>query len=211
MQMTYISVWSCAITALIAFLGAIFLFRIWHNQENRLPTDLPLLFSLSFLGTAANMTIYVLPSILIIEPSLTLFKIRSLAVGLATIPMAGMVLNIWLPNYARWHIRSMILIVFYWITVLLFVQSEPLIIVLTVPILLMFALALVVTFAITWKTHRLREVRSELIVIGLLIAVVFQALKVPLLVAGLEYVGFMMTTVMIFLVTLGLLNPWHRE
>ncbi len=209
--MTYVSAVFCSLTALIAFIGSIFLYRIWAHQESRLPTDLPFLFSLSFFGTAVNMVIYVLPSLFLIDSTLTLFKIRSLAVGLATIPLIGMVLNIWLPHLSRWHVRTMVAIMIYWVLVLLLVQSEPLIILLTSPIILVFAIALTVTFAITWKTGRLREVRSDLIVLALTVAVISQALKVPLLVAGLEYIGFMMTTAMIFLVTLGLLNPWKPQ
>lgn len=211
MQITDLTFFPSIITAIAAIIGAVLLYNIWRKQENRLTSDLPLMFSLTFVGTAANMLIHAIPILLAMEPTLILFRMRSLAIGLTIVPMAGMVFNIWLPRFIKWHTRGMLGLFAYWLAVVIIGPSEPAIILLTVPILMVFAIALTATFAITWKTGRLKEVRSDLLVVALIMAVLSQGLKVPLMNAGLDLLAYLMTMTMIVLVVLGLLNPWKKE
>lgn len=210
MQFTDPTLIPSLLTAVVAALVATYLFRLWHRQQVKMYTDLPIMFCLCFIGTTANMLIHAIPILLQLEQTLFLFRIRSFAIGLSVIPMMGMVLNIWLSKYEKWHIRSLIAVVGYWFVVVFLGTTEELIILLTVPILLAFTLGLTATFVITWKTQRLQEVRSDLLVVALILAFLSQALKVPLMAAGLDPFVYLLTTAMMIMVGLALVNPWYK-
>jgi hypothetical protein len=125
--------------------------------------------------------------------------------------MMGILLHIWLPKFAKWHLRFLVAIVFYWALVASLGPNQTSIILLTVPVLLVFTLGLIVTFAITWKTGRLKEVRSDLLVASLLLAFSTQALKVPFLIWGLDAMTYLLNVAMMILIALALVNPWYHR
>ncbi len=211
MQFTDPTLLPSLITAFVGFVVASYLFSLWYRQSARMYTDLPLMFSLSILGTGVNMLIHAIPLVLQTESTLALFKVRSLAIGLSVIPMMGILLHIWLPKFAKWHVRLLVTIVFYWTLVASFGLNQTSIILLTVPVLLVFTLGLTVTFAITWKTGRLKEVRSDLLVVSLLLAFSTQALKVPFLLLGLDAMTYLLNVAMMILIAIALINPWYHR
>jgi hypothetical protein len=105
----------------------------------------------------------------------------------------------------------MAIIFVYWVVVAAFGPDEATIMSLVIPVLLVFNLAMIVTFAITWKTGRLKEVRSDLLVFGLSLAFVSQGLRVTLLNAGLSVVGDVFNLLMLFIISLALVNPWYKK
>lgn len=207
MDLTFVSSF---FTAIITIFVSVYLFRLWKKQPTRLYTDLPFMFSLSFLGTAGNMLVNSAPGLLQIEYSFALFQLRAIIICLSIIPMLGMVLHIWLPRFAKWHYRVMAAIVAYWVAVVLFAPDEGTLMTLVVPVMLLFTLALLATFAITWKTGRLKEVRSDLLVFGLVLALFSQGLRVTLLNAGLSVVGDVFNLFMLAFISLALVNPWYK-
>jgi hypothetical protein len=210
MQITDLSLISPILTAGVAFLVALYLYQLWHRQPTRMFTDLPLMFSLSFVGTAANMTASAIPLLLQMEETFTMFRVRSLFICLSVIPMLGITLSIWIPRLAKWHPRIMAGIVVYWTLVALFGPTVELIMIMTVPILLVFTVVLMATFTITWRTGRLKEVRSDLLVVSLLMAFLSQALRVTFMNAGLSVVGDVFNLIMILGIGIALVNPWYR-
>ncbi|MFW9933747.1 MAG: hypothetical protein ACFFDR_13995, partial [Candidatus Thorarchaeota archaeon] len=102
-------------------------------------------------------------------------------------------------------------IVAYWLVVVAFAPDEALLMTLVVPVMLFFTVCLLATFAITWKTGRLEEVRSDLLVFGLVIALFSQGLRVTLLNVGLSVVGDILNLVMLACISLALVNPWYRS
>ena len=211
MQILDISFLSTFTTSIITFFVAGYLYRLWRGQSTRLLTDLPLMFGISFLFTGAHMFLNAAPGLMLIEYSLTLFRVRAFFICLSVIPMLGIVLHIWLPRFAKWHNRFLAAIVVYWMAVAAFGPDEATIMLLVIPVLLVFNLALTVTFAITWKTGRLKEVRSDLLVVGFSLAFVSQGIRVPLLNAGLSVVGDVINMLMLFLISLALVNPWYKK
>jgi hypothetical protein len=99
----------------------------------------------------------------------------------------------------------------YWVAAAAFAPDEGMIMLLVIPGMLVFNLSLVATFAITWKTGRLKEVRSDLLVFGLSLAIVSQGLRVTLLNAGLSVVGDVINLLMLFIISLALVNPWYKK
>jgi hypothetical protein len=207
MDITFISSFS---TAIITAIVSVYLFRLWYKQSSRMYTDLPLMFSLSFLATAVNMFLNAAPVLLQIEYTYSLFQIRAFFICLSVIPMLGMVLHIWLARFAKWHIRIMVLIVAYWLAVTLLAPDESTLMALAIPVMLVFTLSLIATFVVTWYTGRLKEVRSDLLVFGLALAFVSQALRVTLLNAGLGVVGDILNLFGLVAVSLALVNPWYN-
>jgi hypothetical protein len=82
---------------------------------------------------------------------------------------------------------------------------------LVMPLIMVFGLSMIATFAITWKTGRLKEIRSDLMVISLVIGIFAQALQVPLMTTYFFYVPDALTTVSILGITLALTNPWFKR
>ena len=189
---------------------AIYLFRSWLRQDARLYTDLPLMFGVISFAQAINMLLQNLPRGGWVEPTLELFKIRAFVIAGTAVPLLGVVLHIWLHKYQKYHIRAMILTATYWLVTTILAPSEMVIMILHIPILLTLMLAMLVTFVITWRTGRLNEVRSDVLVLALVIGVIGQGIKAPLTAMGLEIVPDILSMVMMTLATIGLSNPWFK-
>jgi hypothetical protein len=67
---------------------------------------------------------------------------------------------------------------------------------------------MVVTFAITWKTGRLKEVRSDLMIVSLLIGFISQVIKVPFQTAGLDWIPVSIAAMSGVIAAVALSNPW---
>ena len=210
MQVIDITTLSSFTTAIITYFVSAYLFHLWYRQPSRMYSDLPFMFSLSFFGTGSNMLVNSAPGLLNIEYTFALFQLRAIIICISVIPMLGMVLHIWLPRFAKWHYRIMAAIVVYWLAVVALAPDEAVLMTLVVPVMLFFTICLIVTFAITWKTGRLEEVRSDLLVIGLTMAIFSQGLRVVLLNAGLSMVGDVLNLVMLAFISIALVNPWYK-
>jgi hypothetical protein len=95
-----------------------------------------------------------------------------------------------------------------WIVICIFSPNETLILTLLIPSLLVFDLGMVVTFAITWKTGRLKEVRSDLMIVSLLIGFVSQIIKMPFQEAGMDWIPVTIAAMSGVLAAIALTNPW---
>ncbi|RDE15015.1 MAG: hypothetical protein C4K47_03295, partial [Candidatus Thorarchaeota archaeon] len=155
-------------TSVFSITIAVFLISVWVRQKNHLYTDLPLLFGVMFMAQALNSIVRTLPTLGIIEASLLLFRLRTLVILAVVFPLALVVLHIWLPRIRDKYSRVLGVLAAYWIVVTTLAPSEDLIMLLCIPILLVLDLAMIVTFSITWKTGRLKEVRSSLMVLAFL-------------------------------------------
>ena len=83
--------------------------------------------------------------------------------------------------------------------------------VMVIPWILGFGLLMLVTFAITWKTRRLKEVRSDLMIVSIIFGLVSQVLRVPLLGSVFFYVPdvFLMLSMLFIAIAFG--NPWYKK
>jgi len=199
---------SGVLTILVTVSMSIFLGWKWLKQEVRLMTDLPLVFAIAGICNTLNALFLTLPAIGVLEPSLELFRLRSIAIGGAIVPVTGALLQIWASSKAKYHNRIVLLLSIYWFAVAILGTSEALIMSLTIPPLLVISLAMMTTFIITWKTGRLKEVRSDLLVLSSLFMIVSQVMRVPLLSTPLFYIpDIALMGSMIFL-AIGIANPW---
>ena len=199
------------LTITVSVAMSIFLGWKWLKQEVRLMTDLPLVFAISGICQVLNALFLTLPAIGVLEPSLELFRLRSIAIGGAIVPVSGAMLQIWASSKAKYHNRIVLLLAIYWFTVALLGTSEALIMSLTIPPLLIISLVMMFTFIITWKTGRLKEVRSELMVITSIIMIVSQIIRVPLMSTSLFYIPDILLMVSMICLGLGIANPWYSR
>lgn len=195
------------LTALLSAVLSVYVIRLWYRQENRLSTDLPLMFGITFVGQAVNNVMLALPLMGFVAATLLYFKIRALWLVLTIFPLLGVVVNIWLPKHRRHHTRILALLMLYWILVAVLSPTEEIVIRLHMPVILMLTLAMVATFAIVYKTGRLKEVRSELIVITFALGTVGQAIKAVL---QLDFMTQVFTAIGTVLIVIALVNPWYR-
>ena len=198
-------------TVVIAVSLSGYLGRKWLSQENRLITDLPLVFAVAFVGQAFNIAIVTLQHIGILPLTMIFFRIRTIGIGGSIIPVFGAILQIWAPSIQKYHNRLVYLLTLYWLGIDFLVDSETLIMSLLIPVLLVLGLMMMATFMITLRTGRLKEVRSDLMVLSVLFGLVSQVLRVPLLTTSLFYLPDVLLTISMILTAVAFGNPWYNR
>ena len=199
-------------TVFISAVIGTYLGRKWLSQQVRLLTDLPLVFAIAFVSQAFNIMIVTLQHIGLLETTMILFRIRSITIGGSIIPILGALLQIWAPRIQKYHNRMVYALAFYWISIALIGPTEELIMILTIPVMIILGIMMMFTFLITWRTGRLKEVRSELMIISVLFGMASQILRVPLLATPLFYVPDVLLTISMIVTAIAFANPWyHRE
>lgn len=89
--------------------------------------------------------------------------------------------------------------------------TESFIMITTIPMILIFGIVMIVTFAITWKTGRLKEVRSDLMVVSLICGMSSQVLRVPLLATGFFFVPDILLMMSMIVTAFAFGNPWFKR
>ena len=199
------------VTIILSLMMSTYLGRKWYRQKVRLMTDLPLVFAISGICQTLNILLLTLPNIGMLEPSMELFRLRSMVIGGAIVPILGAILQIWAPSYQRYHKRFVILVILYWFSVALLGTSEAIIMILTIPVLLVISIVMMLTFIITWKTGRLKEVRSELVIASVFFMMISQILRVPFMLTSLFYIPDILLAASMVSITLGITNPWYSR
>ncbi len=199
-------------TILFSAVISVYLGRQWYRQEVRLITDLPLVFAISFVSQTLNMIILTLPNLGVLAPSMELFRLRSVIISGATVPVLGALLQIWAPSIQKYHNRLVYVLLIYWVSIALFGVTEQFVMIMTIPVILGLGIMMMFTFVITWRTGRLKEVRSDLMIISVLFGMASQVMRVPLISTPLFYLPDILLTVSMVVGALALTNPWyHRE
>jgi hypothetical protein len=206
-----IVLYSNILIGIITFSMGAYLLHLWYKQETRLVSDLPLVFGISFTTQSMNNTIVSLANLGIIEMTMSVFRVRSLLIGGSVVPILGAILNIWAPRYSKYHTRLVTLFAAFWVITGLILPTQELIMILHIPLMLVFGLMLVATFFITWKTGRLKEVRSGMMVVGTFLGIIGQGARVPLLNSPFFFVPDILLLVSMVVVLVALTNPWYHR
>ena len=201
---------STIITILVSTSVGLYLLRLWYKQSNRLITDLPLVFAVTTLSHACQILVLALQNLGILDTSLPIFRVRSLIISGSIIPVVGAVLQIWAPRIQRHHMKIIAGVGAYWWLIALFGVSEPIIMTATIPLILIAGIMMLVTFIITWKTGRLKEMRSELMVIAVPPAMASQLLRVALLNTAFFFVPDLLLTISLVITGLAFLLPKRK-
>lgn len=196
------------VTVILSTILSSYLIHFWFKQQNRMYTDLPLMFGITFFAQAVNNLMLALPNLGIVEASILYFRLRSLWITATVFPMIGVLVAIWLPRYQKYHVRMMALFVLYWISIALLIPTEEMIILFHMPLIILLTLGMVITFAITWKTKRLKEVRSELVVFSFGIGFIGQIVRT---IPGLDIITQIITLIGTISIVLALVNPWKQR
>lgn len=199
-----------ATVVLSASLG-FYLFHHWYRQENRLTSDLPLVFAISFVTQALNTLILLITNMDIIPMTMNLFRVRATLIAGSVVPVIGALLEIWLPKIRKYHNWIIIAFITYWIGIILLGTTQEFIMTFLIPMIMIGGVGMMLTFIVTWKTGRLKEIRSDFIVLGSVLGMLSQAIRVPLLATRLFFLSDIILTASIIVVFLGLTNPWYRR
>ena len=201
---------SITIVIISAIVGT-YLLRLWFKQSSRLLTDLPLVFAITAISHACQTLVVALSTLGIIEPSLDFFKLRSIIISASIIPVLGALLQIWAPRIQKYHMRLLMGVTAYWLLVVFFGTSDSFIMTLTIPLILLVGLMMMVTFIITWKTGRLKEIRSGVMVISLPVIMASQILRVPLLETSLFYVPDILLVISLIITVFAFVKPKNKR
>ena len=189
---------------IVSALVAVYLLWLWYRQENRIYTDLPLMFGITFASMAMNALIQTLTLTEIVPATMDVFRIRALVISGSAFPLLGALLNIWLPRFQKYHVHIMVSLIAYWVFISIIGPSESFVMTLLIPLMM-------ITFAITWRTGRLKEVRSDLMILTLLIGFVSQIIRVPMTTIGLDFIPISITAMSAVIGGLALANPWYHQ
>ncbi len=201
---------SLATMALSGGIG-VYLFRLWRSQPTRLMTDLPLVFAISTIAQAVQIFIGTLPNVGLVAFSMELFRIRAIIICFSIVPIFGALLQIWAPRFQKYHNRSVLLVSAILMATSLVGPSEEIIMVMVIPWILVFGLLMLITFVITWKTNRLKEVRSEIMIVSIIFGLVSQTLRVPLLGSTFFYIPDVFLMLSMVFIAIAFANPWYKR
>jgi len=125
--------------------------------------------------------------------------------------MLGVMLHIWMPSRQKHHSKIVLALCVYWVFAELISPTSEMIMTLTIPPLIFLMIGWLVTFTITWKTGRLKEVRSDLMVIGTIITMFGQVGRIPFTAMGLTFLPDTLNAIGTIFFTLALTNPWYKN
>ncbi len=198
-------------TAILALCLSTYLFHLWKRQANRLYTDLPLMFSIIFISSAISQVLQALPLLGVIGDSVEMFRIRAFVVMVMVIPMVVVLLNVMAPRLRRHHSKITAVSAIYWTAATFIGTSREQIMTLVMPLLLVLMIGWLVMFIITWKTGRLKEVRSDLMVLATLLSIVSQGGKIAMMAMGIGFVADIITAISVITYTVAMVNPWYKR
>ncbi|MHA1929459.1 MAG: hypothetical protein ACTSV2_12865 [Candidatus Thorarchaeota archaeon] len=197
---------------LISVIGGFYLYILWRKQRVRLVTDLPLLFGATFAALGLNFIIMGLMNIGIIPDTLEVLRLRTLfVISAAVIPLVITLIHIWLSRFKKYYTHMIIAFATYWTITTIFSPTEQILMLLLVPAMILPIIAIAVTFTITWKTGRLKEVKSEMLVVSAILIGLSQVGKLVLVSIGLEFIADILSALGTIMGTVGLANPWYRR
>jgi len=199
------------LAGVLSLIGGIYLAYLWYNQSTRLITDLPLVFAFSFILQGVNMFMLSSMNYGILPDTLEMFKIRTFVIGGSVFPFFTIILHIWVSKFSKYFKYVLSILITYWTAVTLFGTSTSMIMIMVLPIMMVVMFGMIFTFAITYKTGRLKEVRSGLILIAMSFMAFSQLSKVALMGLGLAFIADTATVIGTFLIVLAVANPWKKS
>lgn len=198
-------------TAILSLCLSTYLYHLWSKQANRLYTDLPLMFSIIFISSAISQVLQALPLLGVIGDSVEMFRIRAFVVLVMVIPMVVVLLNILAPRLKRHHNKITAASAIYWVAATFIGTSREQIMTLVIPFLLVLMVGWLVMFTITWKTGRLKEIRSDMMVFATILSLVSQGGKVAMMAMGVGFIADIITAISVITYTVAMVNPWYKR
>ena len=188
----------------MSLIGVILIAK-WLRGENRFLTDMPFLFGIAMFFAAAGESLDVLMDLSILPADLVIFKVRTTITSLTMLFYLITTVLIWLNDRPR---LSVAIVVSYTVVLLLVIWLAPeinLVRLWVMPFLFALFFVFVATFILAWYWKRLPDVHGLVMAVGVIIAMIGQALKVPLSTMGLTWISEITDLLGLSILALGLL------
>ena len=169
------------------------------------------MFSIIFISSAVSQVLQALPLLGIIGDTVEMFRIRAFVVLVMVVPMVVVLLNILAPRLKRHHSKFTAAFAVYWIAATFLGTSREQIMTLVIPFLLVLMVGWLVMFSITWKTGRLKEVRSDLMVFATILSIISQGGKIAMMAMEIGFVADIITAISVITYTVAMVNPWYQR
>jgi hypothetical protein len=98
----------------------------------------------------------------------------------------------------------------YWAIIAVFGATQEFIMIMTIPLILVSGIVIISTFAVTWKTGRLKEIRSDLLIFSTFFSMGSQVFRMQLISTSLFFVPDLLFMISFVLIGLGIINPWYK-
>lgn len=211
MQITSLYIISTLTAVIMSAILACYLIFRWSRQGTKMYSDLPFVFGVTFIMQGMNILIQTLIAATILPDTIEIFRVRSLVIAGTAFPMLGALLAIWAPRKRKHHWKILLAVLVYWLFVTVVGPDETTIMSLLIPVLLVMMIGLAITFAITWKTGRLKEVRSDLMLLCLILIIFSQLTRISLSDMGLVFIPDSVNVIATIIATVALVNPWYKR
>lgn len=202
---------SSGLSTIVSTILATYLIHKWYHQKARLPFDLPLMFGVVFVASALSQFFKSATLIGFLPDTLEMFRVRTLIIAWVYIPWSLVLMRIMWPSGEKWHMRLWGILTAVSIGVSFFAPTQAIMQAYHTVWILIIIIGVIVTFAITWKTGRLKEVKSELVVLASILAVISQVGQIVWAPAGMTWMGDVFTVFSVTFYTVALINPWYRK
>ena len=83
--------------------------------------------------------------------------------------------------------------------------------IMTIPLILVSGIVIISRFVVTWKTGRLKEIRSDLLIISTVFSMASQVFRMQLISTSLFFVPDLLFMISFVLIGAGIINPWYKE
>lgn len=189
----------------VMILIGIILLTKWFRGEKRFYTDMPFLFGIAMFFAAAGESLDVFMDLGYLPAELFIFKIRTTITSFTMLFYLIATVLIWLNDRPR--LSAMIVIIYMAVlfSVIWLAPEINLVRLWVMPFLFALFIVFVATFILAWYWKRLPDVHGLVMAFGVIIAMIGQALKVPLSTIGLTWVSEIIDLIGLSVLALGLL------
>ena len=189
----------------VMILIGIILLTKWFRGEKRFYTDMPFLFGIAMFFAAAGESLDVFMDLGYLPAELFIFKIRTTITSFTMLFYLIATVLIWLNDRPR--LSAMIVIIYMAVlfSVIWLAPEINLVRLWVMPFLFALFIVFVATFTLAWYWKRLPDVHGLVMAFGVIIAMIGQALKVPLSTIGLTWVSEIIDLIGLSVLALGLL------
>ncbi|MHA2059622.1 MAG: hypothetical protein ACW976_02440 [Candidatus Ranarchaeia archaeon] len=165
------------------------LLKKWRKSFHPMYTDLPFIFGLAFTFIGVGEIFDVLTDLGILTYTIFLFKIRWLfIVAMMSVSLFGLA-HIWLPNRTKAKFAIPSVFGGSWLVMTLLLPDKLALYQVLTVYMLIFFIPYLTTFALINYYHRLPEVNSSILLVGMFIVLTGQITKSLFMAAGLLWVS----------------------
>jgi len=165
------------------------LLRKWRKTRQPMYTDLPFLMGIALTFVGIGEAFDALGDLGFFEYTIFLFKIRWLFIALMMGVSLLVLTQIWIPNRPRVKIGMPLVFIASWLIIMVFVPDRYALYQVLIVYMLVFMIPYIITFFLLNHYHRLPEINSSVMLVGIFFLLVGQVSKSSFMALGFLWIS----------------------